>query len=92
MKPGTWIVFAGFSVTIIEGVFGYEKAKKAALEKFGLEAKPYLAKRWIIRPPTEAELRQYAAMADGYRGSQPTAKTAPKPGKPVKKTVQERLL
>lgn len=47
--------------------------------------KPWLARGWRVYAPSERELREYAARAEGHRPSQPLAKQS------KHKTVHERL-
>lgn len=77
-----WIVLMPMAVTISPAETE-DDARSEVLERFGYERKPWLARDWIVREATDAELTRYAALADNYRPSQPTAKTSAKPRKPT---------
>lgn len=62
-----------------------EDAAKQALKTLGFEHKPYLGDQLVVRLATDEELREYAALAEGHRKSQPTVKSV------KRKTVAERL-
>jgi len=86
-----FIIFAPLTIMMIEAETESD-AIDAALAKTGFITKPWVANGWRIREATEQDLHQYAAWADGYRGSQPTEKTVKqRTGKRRRRTTQERL-
>jgi hypothetical protein len=70
-----YAVYAGLSMTIVRADTITE-ARQTAIEKLGVEHKPYLAKDWEVHRATDGEVARYAAMADAVGASKPTARSA----------------
>jgi hypothetical protein len=91
-KP--WIVLAPLTQMMVKAP-DEDAARQKALVMAGYGSKPYLARDWVIRPATEAEVTKYATWVDNRRPSQTQERqfieTRRRGGKP-RRTTQQRLI
>lgn len=80
-----WMVVAPLTKILVQAPDRETALEKTLALQPHTKGKRWLAVGWDVHEATEEELREYAALAEAHRKSQPTAKTI------KRKTVYERL-